>query len=77
MVDLGENVLKGSFYISGVESRCFNEGERVLLRELFSFLSGYSPQMSQVTLVAYQHDHNIGVCMIPQLLQPPLYILIS
>ena len=32
--------------------------------------------MPQITLVPHQHNHNIRICMIPQLLQPPLHILI-
>mmetsp|Transcript_40997 Transcript_40997/g.131083 ORF Transcript_40997/g.131083 Transcript_40997/m.131083 type:complete len:213 (+) Transcript_40997:451-1089(+) len=32
--------------------------------------------MPEVALVAHQHDHNVGVRVVPQLLQPPLHILI-
>jgi hypothetical protein len=33
--------------------------------------------MPQIALVAHQHNHNIRVRMIPELLQPPSHILIS
>ena len=32
--------------------------------------------MLQIALVSDQHDNDIAVCMIPQLLQPPRHILI-
>lgn len=33
--------------------------------------------MSQITLVSHQHDDNVRVCMVPQLLQPPRNILVG
>lgn len=32
-------------------------------------------QVPQVTLVAHQHDDNVGISMVTQLLEPPLHIL--
>ena len=32
--------------------------------------------MPQIALVTHQHDHDIAVRMIPQLLQPPRHILV-
>ncbi len=40
-------------------------------------ISGNSPEMPQIALVAHQHDDNVVIRMIPQLLQPALHILIS
>lgn len=37
---------------------------------------GHSPEVAQVTLVANQHDDDVVVSMVPQLLQPALHILI-
>lgn len=39
-------------------------------------ISGHGPQVPQVTLVAHQHDDNVGISMVLQLLQPALCILI-
>lgn len=33
--------------------------------------------MAQVTLISHKHDYNIAVCMVSQLFQPSLYILVS
>lgn len=32
--------------------------------------------MSQIALVPYQHDDDVGVCVVPQLLQPPCHSLV-
>ena len=32
--------------------------------------------MPQITLVAHQHNHNIAVRVVPQLLQPPRHVLV-
>lgn len=33
--------------------------------------------MAQVTLVAHQHDDNVAVGVVPQLLQPSLHVLVG
>lgn len=40
-------------------------------------ISGDGPEVAQVTLVAHEHDDNVAVGVIPQLLQPPLHVLIG
>ena len=40
-------------------------------------VSGHCSEVPQVTLVAHQHDDNVGVSMVPQFLQPPLHVLVS
>ncbi|KAG9350645.1 hypothetical protein JZ751_024534 [Albula glossodonta] len=40
-------------------------------------VSGHGPQVAQVTLVAHQHNDDVVVGMVPQLLQPTLHILIG
>lgn len=37
---------------------------------------GHGPEVAQVALVANQHDDNVVVSVVPQLLQPTLHILI-
>lgn len=40
-------------------------------------IGGHSPQVPQIALVAHQHDDNVVIRMIPQLLQPAFHILVS
>lgn len=44
--------------------------------KLLRLLRRHRPQMSQITLIPHQHNHNIRIRMISQLLQPPLHIFI-
>jgi hypothetical protein len=44
--------------------------------KLLSLLCGYSSQVSQIALVSDQHDDNVGIRMIPQLLQPSCNVLV-
>lgn len=46
-------------------------------RKLFRLLRGHCAQMSQIALVSDQHDHDVGISMVPQLLQPPVDILVG
>lgn len=45
--------------------------------KLFSLLRRYRPQMPQIALVSNEHDDNVGVSMVSQLLQPPSDVVIS
>ena len=44
--------------------------------KLLGLLCRHSPQMSQIALVSHEHDHDVRVCMISKLLQPPGDIVI-
>jgi hypothetical protein len=33
--------------------------------------------MSQIALVSDQHNHNVGICVVAQLLKPPSYIIVG
>lgn len=45
--------------------------------ELLGLLRGNSPQVPQIALVSHQHNDDVGVGMVPQLLQPPRDVLIG
>jgi hypothetical protein len=45
-------------------------------RKLLRLLRRHCPQMPQIALVTDQHDHDVGVGMVAQLLQPPCDVLI-
>lgn len=41
------------------------------------FVSGHSPKVTQVTFIAHQHDDDVAVCVVSELLKPALHILIG
>jgi hypothetical protein len=43
----------------------------------FCFFCGDGSEMSQIGLVADQHDDNVGICMITKLFEPAYNILIG
>lgn len=51
-------------------------GPPQLTGKRLGLLCRYSPQMSQIALVAHQHDDNVRVCMVPQLLKPSRDVLV-
>lgn len=44
--------------------------------KLLGFLGRHRPQMPQIALVADQHDDNVGVGVVAELLQPPRHVLV-
>ena len=54
------------------QNREHEEGE---LKACLGIICLHRAQMPQVTLVPHQHDDNVRVCVVPELLQPPLHIL--
>ena len=54
-----ENVVECRLYIGWIQGGCFNEGELIGLCERFRFFGWNSPQVTEVRLVANQHDHDI------------------
>ena len=70
-------ILERQLHIARIQRRCLNKAQAILARKLLRLLRRHSPQMPQITLVAHQHDHNIRVRMISQLLQPPRHILVG
>jgi len=77
MIDFCKNVMKSSFDIGGVKGGRLDEGEPMSLCKRLGFIGGHSSQVSQVTLIANQHDHNVWIGVIPELAQPPLHILVG
>lgn len=49
--------------------RCLRVASRT--GKLLRLLGRHSPQMSQIALVSHEHDDDVCVGMVPQLLQPP------
>ena len=45
--------------------------------ELLGLLSRDRTQVAQIALVTDKHDNNVGVGVVPQLLQPPVDILVG
>ena len=74
-VYLAENFSKSIFYICCIQCRSFHEVEGLSLWKWFSILCWNGHKVSKIWLVANQHDHDVRVCVLPQLLQPPSDIL--
>lgn len=53
------------------------ERNRPRTGKLLRILCGHSPQMPQIALVSDQHDNNVRVRVIAQLLQPPVDIIVG
>lgn len=51
--------------------------QRKHTRKLLGFFRGHCPQVSQIALISDQHDDDVGIGVIPQLLQPPVDILVG
>jgi hypothetical protein len=45
-------------------------------RKLLGLLGRHCPQMPQIALVTDEHDDDVGVGMVAQLLQPPRHVLV-
>lgn len=75
-VDFCENALECFFYVSGVQGWSFNKWKSVLFCECSGLISGHGPEMSKVALVSNQHDDDVVVSVVPQLLQPAVHILV-
>lgn len=48
-----------------------------LTREGPRLVGGHGPEVAEVALVADQHDDDVVVGVVPQLLQPPLHVLVG
>ena len=62
--------------ICGIQGGCLNEGELIGLSEGLGLVRGHSSQVTEVRLVAHQHNHDIGVGVVPQFTKPSLDILV-
>ena len=50
--------------------RRLQEDEAVLLGEALAFLGAHLASAIEVRLVAYEHEHDVGVAILPDLLEP-------
>ena len=69
--------MKCSLHVSRVQGRGLNEAKIVLLGEPSCLIRGHGAEMPQVRLVANEHYDDVGVCVVPQLPQPPFHVLVS
>ena len=60
---------------SRVQRGGLDEGEVVPVRKCPCRVLLHCTDVPQVTLVPHQHDDDVRVCMVSQLLQPPLNVL--
>lgn len=71
-----KNVVKRSLYICGIQGGRLDKGERVLLGKRPGLVCRYRAQVSQVGLVPHEHDHDIRVGVLAQLVKPTLDIFV-
>ena len=45
--------------------------------KLLGLLSGNGSQVPQIALVSHKHDHDVGICVVTKLLQPPGHVLVG
>lgn len=64
-------------FVSKFSIELTDEGELVLLGIDLRLVSGNGPEMAQIGFVTHEHDHDVLVRVIAQLLQPSLHILIG
>mmetsp|Transcript_12816 Transcript_12816/g.39407 ORF Transcript_12816/g.39407 Transcript_12816/m.39407 type:complete len:210 (+) Transcript_12816:1973-2602(+) len=74
-VDLCQYLTERIFDICGVQGRCFDEGEVVLLGKAGPLIGADRPEVLQVTLVAHEHNNNVGIRVVPELPQPAFDVL--
>lgn len=72
---LTKDCLESLLHINSFECRGLDEWQAFPLRVSLGILCGDRSEMFQISLVPNKHDHNVGISMISQLLQPPADIL--
>lgn len=74
MIDLGEKTRKRGLHVRRVEGRRLDEGELVSRGVRPRLVRGHGAQMAHVALVAHQHDHDVLVSAVAEILQPFPYV---
>lgn len=72
-----EDALEGKLNIAGIQGRGLDEGKSVLGGKLLGLVGGDGTKMTQIALVTDKHDHNVGIGVVAELLEPAANILIS
>lgn len=67
MVDLSKNFCKSIVHISCFQSRSFHEEKGLPLGKGFPILSWDCHKVTKIRFVTNEHDHNVWICVIPQL----------
>lgn len=70
-------VLECQLDVACIQGRSLNEAEPVVLRKLFRILRVHSSEVPQIALVSHQHDDNVCVGMVAELLQPACDVLVG
>lgn len=74
-VNLGQDPLEGGVDAGGIEGGRFDEGKVVLLGEGHGLVGLDGAEVSQIGLVAHEHNHNVGLGVVAELLEPALDVL--
>lgn len=74
-VDLREHLGEGALHVGGLQRRRLHGEGPVRLGERPGVLRGDGAEVAQVGLVAHEHDDDVGVRVVAELLEPPLRVL--
>eukprot|EP00420_Gonyaulax_spinifera_P023549 CAMPEP_0197905694 /NCGR_PEP_ID=MMETSP1439-20131203/60944_1 /TAXON_ID=66791 /ORGANISM="Gonyaulax spinifera, Strain CCMP409" /LENGTH=213 /DNA_ID=CAMNT_0043526983 /DNA_START=2 /DNA_END=644 /DNA_ORIENTATION=+ len=74
-VDFRKEPHEGRLNIRRLQGRRLDAREAVLLRKGQRLILPHCPEMPEVPLVADEHDDNVGIGMVAQLLKPSLEVL--
>jgi hypothetical protein len=75
VVDLRKDLVERLLHVGALQRARLDEREALLLAVALRLLRVDAAQVPQVGLVAHQHDDDVGVGMVAQLLQPALHVL--
>lgn len=73
----GEDVLERRLDVAGVQCRGLNERKALLGREGLGLVGRDSTEVLKIGLVADEHDHNVLVRVVAQLLEPAGHVLVG
>lgn len=74
-VHLREHLAEGSVHVGGLQGGGLHEEGLLPPSQRLRFLHGHRPYVAKVRLVADEHDDDVGVRVVAQLLHPLLNVL--
>lgn len=75
MVDLRQHFGEGVLHVDGLQGGGLHEESLILASKGLCLLYRHSPYVTQVSLVAHEHDDDVWVRVASQFLQPPGCVL--
>lgn len=73
----GENVLESGLDVGGVQCRGLDEGKVLVGRKRLGLVSGDGAEVLEIALVADEHNDNVLVGVVAELLEPAGHVLVG